>query len=122
MTIRDLFNFVYPDIKHRNLILSLMTRIEWNDEGRIRLYHGYEDPKKISLSDFDKVVKKGYYLYFKYAHFDDEIFCWYDRLEKANKDYETENIHKTPSLIMAKKILRVENDSIEEIKADKWKD
>lgn len=121
MTIRDLFNFVYSDIKHRNLMLSLMTKIECNDT-RIRLYHGYEEPENISLSEFDKVVNNGYYLYFKYAHFDDEIFYWYDNLEMVNIDYENENIHKTPSLIMSKKIIKVEDNNIEEIKSDKWKD
>lgn len=121
MRVKDLFDFVYPNIDKRNLILSLMTRVECDDRC-IRLYHGYEDPEKITLLDFDKVVRNGYYLYFKYAHFDDEIFYWCDSLEKADIDYENENIHKRPCLIMSKKILKIEDDCIKEIKADKWKE
>ena len=77
MIARDLFNFVYDNPEKRNLMLSIMTVVERYENGRgVRFYHGFENPEKISLSDFEKSIADGFYLYFKYAHFDDEIFLF----------------------------------------------
>lgn len=123
MTARDLFNFVYDNPEKRNLMLSLMTVVECYEKGRgVRFYHGFENPEKISLSDFEKSVADGYYLYFKYAHFDDEIFYWYESLNEALSDYRNENIHKRLSLIMEKRLIKVTGKEIEQLEMDKWKD
>ena len=123
MTVRGLFDFVYEDIEKRNMMLSLMTRVECYENGSgVRLYHGYEEPEKKSVTDFEKSVADGYYVYFKYAHFDDEIFYRYGNLKDADEDYERENIHKIPCLIMEKRLIKVTDDTIEQLKIDKWKD
>ena len=123
MIASDLFNFVYDNPEKRNLMLSIMTVVERYENGRgVRFYHGFENLEKISLSDFEKSIADGFYLYFKYAHFDDEIFYWYESLKEALNDYQNENIHKRPTLIMEKRLIKVTDKGIEQLEMDKWKD
>ena len=123
MIVKDLFNFIYQDLEKRIEMESLLTRVDCFAGGRgARIYHGFINPKDISLSDLECEIASGYYVYTKIVHFDDEFFIWYADLESADKNYEKENIHRRPCSVMEKRLLRVSDSAIEQIKMDKWKE
>ena len=121
MIVKDLFDFLNPDLKKRERYLPLLTDVSSYDEGRRTLLHsGFEKHKNVE--DLNKDVLSGYYVYYSYAHFDDELFLRVEDYNSALKEYKKENIHKRPCLIMEKRLLRVSGSGIEQLKMDKWKD
>ena len=73
MIVKDLFDFLNPDLKKRERYLPLLTDVSAYDDGRrILLHSGFEKHKNVE--DLNKDVLNGYYVYYCYAHFDDELF------------------------------------------------
>ena len=121
MVVKDLFDFLNPDLEKRERYLPLLTDVSTSDDGRrILLHSGFEKHKNIE--DLNKDVLSGYYVYYSYAHFDDEIFLWFEDFKSALKEYKKENIHKRPCITMEKRLIRVSGSGIEQLKMDKWKD
>lgn len=121
MVVRDLFDFLNPDLEKRERYLPLLTEVSSYDEGRrILLHSGFEKNKNVE--DLNKDVLSGYYVYYSYAHCDDELFLWFEDYSSALKEYKKENIHKRPCYTMEKRLLRVSANSIEQLKFDKWKE
>ena len=123
MLVKNLFEFIYQDLEERKLMASLLTIVDCYPEGRgVRIHHGFVNPKDVSLSDLDCEVASGYYVYYSYAHCDDELFLWFEDYTNALNEYKKENIHKRPCYTMEKRLLKVSANSIEQLKFDKWKE
>ncbi len=121
MKLIDLFNFIYENEKEKNEMLEIMVKAECSDGGRgAHIYYGFETPKKTDA--LYNEIANGYYLYISYAHFDDEAYLWYESWEEAEDEYEKIDIHVKYALEMEKRLIKVGNDSIEQLKMDKWKD
>lgn len=121
MTLKEMYSFIYPDEAFREkLISTYLTEVEIITENRVLLHLGMEKDKKIA--DFEKEMRSGYYVYFSYAHYDDELFIWHPDLESASQQYENEDIHEQYSFTMEKRLLLVSDKSIEQLKMDKWKE
>ncbi|MBQ8627384.1 MAG: hypothetical protein IJ419_14670 [Agathobacter sp.] len=121
MIVRDLFNFIYPDVVERERILSnCLTEVEFVTETCIVLRLGFEKDKKIS--GLENEISDGYYYYQSLAHYDEDRFFFHPNLASAIQQYENEDIHEQYSFVIEKRLLRVLNNSIEQLKVDKWKD
>ena len=120
MVVRDLFNFIHPDLVERERFLKCLSEVEFVTETCIVLHLSFAKEKNIS--GLEKEIPDGYYYYQSIAHYDEDRFFYHPTLESAFQQYENEDIHEQYSFVMEKRILRVSNNSIEQLKFDKWKD
>lgn len=120
MIVKDLFNFIYPDVVERERILKCLTEVEFVTETCIVLHLGFKKEKNIS--GLEKEIQNGYYIYHSLAHFDEDRFMWHPTLASADAEYEKENIHEQYSFVIEKRLLFVSNKGIEQLKIDKWED
>ena len=121
MVVRDLFEFIYPDVPTRERIISnCLSEVEFVTETCIVLHFGYAREKNIS--GLEKEILNGYYYYQSIAHYDEDRFFFHPDLASAIQQYESENIHEQYSFVMEKRLLRVSNNTVEQLKIDKWKD
>ena len=120
MIVKDLFEFIYPDVVERERILNCLAEVEFVTETCIVLHLCFAKDKNIS--GMKKEISDGYYYYQSIAHYDEDRFFYHPNLESAIQQYESEDIHEQYSFVMEKRLLLVSDKGIEQLKIDKWKD
>ena len=121
VTVRDLFNFIYSGEEKRTEMFSLLEKAEFVKDNRILLTYSLVE-KKDTDKGLNQQVNSGYFVFYKYAHYDDELFIRFDNFEEADKEYESVDIHEEGAFEMEKRLLKASDGIVEQIKIDKWKD
>ena len=119
MIVKDLFNFIYPDVIERERVLACLAEVEFVTKTCVVLHLC---GKEKNISGLGKEILDGYYYYQSIAHYDEDRFFYHPNLESAFQQYENEDIHEQYAFVMEKRLLKVADNTIEQLEMDKWKD